>query len=144
VSKTKVFLDTSVFVELLRGKRRLWILFSERALARFTYVTSSVVYQELLLAAEGIREPVDLQALEEHVHVLPLDHLRSSSELRDQIQRLRNQAVHSNDVLILGSAISSRCKYFLSYDKTLLQRVQGLPFEAMTPERFITVKLRHE
>jgi predicted nucleic acid-binding protein len=92
------------------------------------------------LAAEGTRDSVDLGALEEHVHLLPLDHLRSSKELRHQVQQLRNQAVHSNDVLILSSAISSRCKYFLTYDEALIQRVRRLPFEAMTPEDFIAAE----
>lgn len=83
---TKVYIDTSVFIRLFKGGHRLWKLFSNEVLERFTYVTSPVVYQELLLAVERSHDRIDLKTVEDYVSLLPLDYLSSSDKLREQIQ----------------------------------------------------------
>lgn len=141
MSKTKVFLDTSVFVYLLQDEQQhLWVLFSDDSLKRFTYIINPVVYQELLLAAERTSESVSFEAIDRHIQLLPLDYLTSSEKLQQQVRELRNRVVHSNDVLILGSVIESECEYFLTYDQALIKASQGLQFDAMTPEDFISAK----
>jgi len=138
--KTKVYLDTSVFIRLFKGTRSLWELFSEQVLERFTYVTSPVVYQELLLAVERSHEQINLEVVEEYVQLLPLDYLDSSDELRNQIRQLRNRVFHSNDVLIIGSVLNSGCRYLLTYDNALIKAAEGLDFTAVTPEKFMSLE----
>lgn len=137
MDKIKVFLDTNVLIKLLSGQKQLFQLFSDEVLSKVTYVTSPIAFQELLLFAEGATEKVNWGALQEHVELLPIDSDKVDSVLRDEVRRFRNLALHSNDVLIVGTAVGAKCDYLLTYDKDLVRAVDDRILVAVTPEEFL-------
>lgn len=137
MDKIKVFLDTNVLIKLLSRQKELLQLFSEEVLSKVTYVTSPIAFQELLLFAERATEKMDWGVLQQHVELLPIDSEKVDSILRDRLRRFRNLAVHSNDVLIVGTAESAKCDYLLTYDKDLVRAVDEKILVAVTPEKFL-------
>lgn len=113
IAKKKAFIDTPVFVALLRGDPDAVRLFEDAALAKVTYVTSPVVLQKLLLF--GGDAPMDL--IERTVQILPSPDPRVIPALK----ALRNKIVHSNDALILASASADKCDWLITMDQGLLR-----------------------
>jgi predicted nucleic acid-binding protein len=137
MAKIKVFLDTNVLIKLLSGQKELLQLFSEEVVSKVSYVTSPIAFQELLLLAERATEKMNWGVLQQHVELLPIDFEKVDSVLRDELRRFRNLAVHSNDVLIVGTAEGAKCDYLLTYDKDLVRAVDEKILVALTPEEFL-------
>ena len=136
MDKLKVFLDTSVLVRLLLGERRLLALFSQETLSRVTYVANPIVFQELLLFEERAAQKIDWGDLQHKIDVVPVNLAEVDTEILGELRRFRNLAVHSNDVLMIGSARGAGCDYFLTYDKALMKALDDKPVP-MTPEEFL-------
>jgi len=136
MDKLKVFLDTSVLVRLLLGERRLLTLFSQETLSRVTYVANPIVFQELLLFEERAAQKIDWDDLQHKIDVVPVNLAEVDTEILGELRRFRNLAVHSNDVLMIGSARGAGCDYFLTYDKALMKALDDKPVP-MTPEEFL-------
>ena len=136
MDKLKVFLDTSVLVRLLLGERRLLALFSQETLSRVTYVANPIVFQELLLFEERAAQKIDWDDLQHKIDVVPVNLAEVDTEILGELRRFRNLAVHSNDVLMIGSARGAGCDYFLTYDKALMKALDDKPVP-MTPEEFL-------
>lgn len=110
-----VFLDTNVILQYQNGK--LKELFEKFALSRFRYVINSVVLQEIILSYNKKDKNSDLSKITEYTTVIPLDS-EKTNEFIDHAKKIRNRFVHSNDLLILGSAAD--CDYLVTDDKNLL------------------------
>lgn len=138
-SKIKVFLDTSVVVRLLAGEANLLRLFSEELLSEVTYVTNPIVFQELLIAAERTNGDFDLSDLDQHIELIPVDPGVLDSRFARELRRLRNLAVHSNDVLMIGTAEAAQCEYFLTYDSQLAKAGESGQLKILAPEAFLAL-----
>ena len=136
MDKLKVFLDTSVLVRLLSGEKQLLALFSQETLGRVSYVVNPIVFQELLLFGERTAQKINWDDLQHKIDVVPINLAEIDPKILRELQRFRNLAVHSNDVLIIGSAREAGCDYFLTYDKALMNVLDDKPVP-MTPEEFL-------
>lgn len=114
----KVFLDANVFVNYLKGESVSTRLFSPDLRERVRYAVNSIVLQELLAIPEVKADPNLISELEKRLEVLPLDIAMTERWIR-RASTLRNQLVHSNDLLILGSAAS--CDFLVTFDRDLLR-----------------------
>ena len=142
MSKPKVFLDTSVILDLLRGDPTAAELLSDDSLAKYTYVTSPIVLQELLLVGARAGRHMDLSAVEPHISILPLEYIRDSRALQDRVRRLRNRIVHSNDALIVASADAAGCDYLVTMDRDLIAGAESCGLIALEPAALLEAKER--
>jgi predicted nucleic acid-binding protein len=136
MNKLKVFLDTSVLVRLLSGEKQLLAMFSQETLSQVSYVANPIVFQELLLFGERAAQKIDWDDLQHKIDVVPINLAEVDAEILRGLQNFRNLAVHSNDVLMIGSARGTGCDYFLTYDKALMKALGDKPVP-MTPEEFL-------
>ncbi len=134
MSKLKVFLDSNVLTRYLSGQPNLDKLFYPSVLSRVTYVVNPVVYQELLLAGSESRGRLDVAELSELLTLEQLDP-DTSADFAKRVRSLRNASVHTNDLLVLGSAKES--DYLLTYDSALMEIGTQEHIKAITPEDFL-------
>jgi predicted nucleic acid-binding protein len=134
--KIRVFLDTNVLLEYIKGKAELRQLFSEEVRQRAAFAINAIVLQELLLArdkAEG--GVIDLTRVVPYLEVVGAGVDLYSPQVVAELQQLRNHVVHANDVLILAGARS--CDVLLTYDRELLDVGPAAAVRSETPEEFL-------
>jgi predicted nucleic acid-binding protein len=132
-SRRRVFLDTSVITAILRGQGAAPRLLSEDVTRRVQFAVNPIVLQELLHLPDARANSELLEAIRRNWQILPIDEEAFSAFLRDA-QALRNRAIHSNDLLILGSA--AECDYLVTYDRDLMLVASDRPI-ILTPEQFL-------
>jgi predicted nucleic acid-binding protein len=130
----KVFLDSSVLIEALKGRPGAIALFRRKPERDISYVVSPVVIQELLLVHTATNYKSDPDELLQHVHVLNIE-TPVSPEVLTNIRQVRNRLAHTNDLLILDSARD--CDLFLTYDADLLSLGNASGVAAKIPEDFL-------
>lgn len=134
-TKLKVFLDSNVVLKYLRGKDDVEFLFSSETLSKVTYSVNPIVIQEILLSQPEYPKR-NLDEFKNHLEIKELNK-EVSDEILSRVRQIRNKIVHTNDLLILGSAAD--CDYILTSDKDLLDlstehKVEGV--NAITPQEF--------
>lgn len=134
-TKLKVFLDSNVVLKYLRGKEDVEFLFSSETLSKVTYSVNPIVIQEILLAQPEYPKR-NLDEFKNHLEIKELNK-EISDEIFSRVRQIRNKIVHTNDLLILGSAAD--CDYILTSDKDILDlstvhKVEGV--KAITPQEF--------
>lgn len=129
-----VFLDTNVIVGYLRGEPSALQLFSAEAEGRVRFAVNPIVLQELLLAADAADRPA-FERIRDHLRVLPVDFAKAEA-LLPRVRALRNRLAHSNDILILSSAVE--CDFFVTRDALLKALVTAGKPQVVTPEELIT------
>jgi predicted nucleic acid-binding protein len=129
------FLDSNVLIEYIRGEGASANLFHKSVRERVRYASNAIALQELFAIAEVQRTPNLLVQLERLIEVLPLDIARTDRWFK-RASELRDEMVHSNDLLILSSA--EECDFLLSYDRDLLvlARTKQKP-QVITPDEFL-------
>lgn len=132
--RLRAFIDTNVLLGALRGDWWSQQLFTPAAEEYATYVINSVVLQELLLASSASEPGVDLDAITRNFEVITADVL-ADPEVFAYVRRLRNRVMHTNDLLILGSARS--CDILLTHDRELLALGDAAQVATATPEKFL-------
>lgn len=133
MKKLRVFLDSSVLIAYFRKEEGFKRLFSQEVTNKVTYVINPVVFQELLLLGSRTEEELNFEEISKHVEILEIDVERSTKYLREARQ-LRNKAVHTNDLLIMGTAAT--CDYLLTYDKALIALGSYESVKVISPRRF--------
>jgi predicted nucleic acid-binding protein len=140
MEKLKVFLDTSVVISYLQGNKELENLFSQSILREVRYMVSSVVYQEIIFATDRMEmiyrrhTRTELAKFDSFVEVIPDD----ASKMRldpKKLRDLRNLMIHSNDILILQTALLN-CDYLLTLDKELLEIRKMASLRIVSPAEF--------
>jgi predicted nucleic acid-binding protein len=129
-----VFLDTNVIVGYLRGESAPGKLFTAEAEGRIRFAINPVVLQELLLAADAARQP-EFERIRDHFRMLPVDFERAEA-LLPRVRALRSRLAHSNDVLILSSAVE--CDFLVTRDTLLKALVTAEKPQVVTPEELVT------
>jgi predicted nucleic acid-binding protein len=133
--KIRVFLDTNVLLEYIRGKAELRQLFSAQVRERAAFAINGIVLQELLLARDNIEGGLDLTAVVPYLEVVGAGVDLSSPDTQAELRELRNRVMHANDVLILAGARS--CDVLLTYDQDLLKIGETAAVRSETPEEFL-------
>ncbi len=110
-----VFLDTNVIIGYLRGEPSAAQLFSAEAEGRIRFALNPIVLQELLLAADGARQP-GFERIRDHFRLLPVDFAKAEA-LLPRARALRNRLPHPNGILMLSSA--EKCDFFVTRDALL-------------------------
>jgi len=129
-----VFLDTNVIVGYLRGEASAAQLFSAEAEGRIRFAVNPIVLQELLLAADATGRP-EFERIRDHLRVLPVDFAKAEA-LLPRVRALRNRLSHSNDILILSSAVE--CDFLVTRDATLKTLLTAEKPQVVTPEELVT------
>jgi predicted nucleic acid-binding protein len=129
-----VFLDTNVIIGFLRGDTAAAQLFSAEAKGRVRFAVNAIVLQELLLAADATGQP-EFERIRDHLRVLPVD-FEKAEALLPRVRALRNRLAHSNDILILSSAVE--CDFFVTRDAKLKMLVTAEKPQVVTPEELLT------
>lgn len=145
MEKLRVFLDTSVIVSYFLGDRDLVDLFSEKVLEKVHYIVNPIVYQEtiLVMRSKSTRRltKFDLNKMADYVEVVQIDRPKMESYL-EKMRKFRNLLVHTNDILILQTAIL-QCDYLLTLDHGLLEISQIDSLKIISPnEYFILLGVR--
>lgn len=133
--KIRVFVDTNVLLEYIRGKVELQELFSEEVRQRAAFEINAIVLQELLLARNETDGGIDLTRVVPYLEVVGAGVDLYSPEIARELQQLRRRLAHVNDVLILAGARS--CDVLLTYDRDLLDASPIAAVRSETPEDFL-------
>lgn len=133
--RLRVFLDTNVLLSAIRGDEWSRRLFTREVASYATYVINPVVLQELLLASAASENGADLEQITKDFELVSADVLANPDVLA-YVRQLRNRAVHTNDLLILGSARG--CDVLVTQDKELLTLGDAAEVATATPEQFLT------
>jgi len=133
--KIRVFVDTNVLLEYIRGKAELQRLFSEEVRERAAFTINAIVLQELLLARDKNADRIDLTDVVPFLEVLGAGVDLSSPETQAELGELRNRGMHANDAFILAGARS--CDVLLTYDDDLLTLGGIATVRSETPEEFL-------
>lgn len=132
-----VFIDTNVVAAYLRGESSSSHLFSDEILRKVHFAINPIVLQELLFIAETRKHPEILNAVQKQFRLLPINLDKADEYLKYAVD-LRNKIPHSNDILILSSAVE--CDYLVTYDlalKALSSRLSCKP-QIVTPEQLLS------
>ena len=145
MEKLKVFLDTNVIVSYFQGRRDVVDLFSKKVLEKVQYIVNPIVYQEIILVMERMQKNdpsrIDLEKLDDFVEVVQIDRSKMDFYI-NKMREFRNLLVHTNDILILQTAILE-CDYLLTLDNNLLQISQIDSLKIVSPrEYFIMLGVR--
>jgi predicted nucleic acid-binding protein len=132
--RLRAFLDTNVLLGALHGREGPRRLFSPQVERYATYVVNPVVLQELLLASAATEPGANLDELTEHFELISADVL-TKPEVLAYVRQLRNRVMHTNDLLIMGSA--RNCDILLTYDEELLALGDAAEVATATPEQFL-------
>src|SRR5436305_15276607 len=129
-----VFLDTNVIVGYLQGELSAVQLFSAEAEDHIRFAVNPIVLQELLLAADAAGRP-EFERIRDHLRILPVDFAKAEA-LLPRVRALRNRLAHSNDILILSSAVE--CDFLVTRDATLKTLLTAEKPRVVTPEELVT------
>jgi len=134
MEKMKVFLDSSVIISYFRDERDTAKLFSKRVLEKVQFMINPIVYQEIILVMNRIDHKIDLEKLRDFVKVVQIDKTKKDAYL-EKMRELRNLMVHTNDILVLQSAMSES-NYLLTLDNQLLEIGEIDSLRILSPSAF--------
>jgi hypothetical protein len=120
-----------VVLSYLRGE--LPWLFDEAVVNRFGYAINPVVFQEVVLLGADRKHPRRLERVLQRTDMLPID-LEAAGAMLPRAKKLRNRALHSNDILVFSSATD--CDYLLTSDKFIGALLTHEKPKILTPEEF--------
>ncbi|HYH09594.1 MAG TPA: PIN domain-containing protein [Thermoanaerobaculia bacterium] len=128
--KIRVFLDTSVLLQYLRGKRELEKLFTPEIEEKVEFVVNGIVLQEVLLSGLVRKAPKKMDLVMEHVTVDRASLL--SPVIRKHLDEFRARRAHVNDLMIFDG--TRQCDRLLTYDERRQELGQIVEVESETPE----------
>ena len=134
MEKIRVFLDTSVIISYFQNVRDVVELFSERVREKVQFIVNPIVYQEIILAMRHI-ENIDLEKLDNFVELVSIERTKIGAYL-EKMREFRNLMVHTNDILILQTAILEG-DYLLTLDNQLLEIEKIDSLKIMSPRQFL-------
>lgn len=141
MEKLKVFLDTNVIVSYFQGRRDVVDLFSMKVLEKVQYIINPIIYQEIILVMERIQKrdlkKIDLTKIDNFVRVVQIDSSKIDVYL-NKMREFRNLLVHTNDILILQTAILE-CDYLLTLDNDLLEIGEIDSLKIVSPREFFNM-----
>lgn len=119
MKKLRTFLDTNVVISYLLNEKHLASLFSPELLEKVEYIINPIVYQETIFVMRRQLARINLNKIHEFVKVVQIDSSKTNFYV-EKLQKLDKFIAHTNDLLILQTAISE-CDYLLTLDHQLLE-----------------------
>lgn len=130
----RVFLDTSVLLQYLKGKRELEKLFTPEMKEKVDFLVNGVVLQEVILSGAVRKAPKKMDFLMEHVEILHAGLLKSPA-IVEHLEEFRKRRAHVNDLMVLDS--TNECDLLLTYDERRQDLGDLARVEHETPEEFL-------
>lgn len=133
-AKMRVFLDTSVLLQYLRGKRELEKLFTPGIEEKVEFVVNGIVMAEVAVSGAIRKAPKKWDFLMEHVTVDPTTVLKDPAVI-DQSERVRKGEAQVKDLMVLDAVYD--CDVLLTYDEKRRELGDLVEVQHETPEEFL-------
>jgi len=146
-TKPTVFLDSSAIVSFLAGRGAAAHLFDDKITSQVRFAINPVVIQELVLRSGAEPKLFTVDNLDDllsaHGVAVLEPNLVNSQSVIENATKMRNKMFHSNDILILASALD--CDYVVTEDSALYQLLGNKdPPVITTPNKFIDMLSRNK
>lgn len=132
MKKLRVFLDTNIIISYFNNEANIKKLFSKEVLEKVQYIINPIVYQEIILSGNKIKNSINLNELNNNAKLVQIDPTKIDIK---KISELRNNLVHTNDFFILQTAISNS-DYLLTLDESLLRIGEINSLKVISPNEF--------
>jgi predicted nucleic acid-binding protein len=131
MKKLRIFLDTTIIISYFNKEVNVRKLFSKEVLEKVQYIINPIVYQEIFLS-DKIKNSIDFKKLNDNVNLVQID--TKEIDIK-KISELRNNLVHTNDFLILQTAIFNS-DYLLTLDQAMIGIGKINSLKVISPNEF--------
>jgi len=138
---TRVYLDTSVYNRPFDDQTQPKVFLETQAVILILQMVEAKLIElvsSLVLEYENSRNPfpVNQQSMEQYLQIATLRVLLDEN-IRVRAKQLEQQGIKAIDALHVACAEASQSDYFITCDKRLINRCQGLTLKAINPTDFI-------
>lgn len=138
---TRVYLDTSVYNRPFDDQTQPKVFLETQAVILILQMVEAKLIElvsSLVLEYENSRNPfpVNQQSMEQYLQIATLRVLLDEN-IRVRAKQLEQQGIKAIDALHVACAEASQSNYFITCDKRLINRCQGLTLKAINPTDFI-------
>jgi len=138
---TRVYLDTSVYNRPFDDQTQPKVFLETQAVILILQMVEAKLIElvsSLVLEYENSRNPfpVNQQSMEQYLQIATLRVLLDEN-IRVRAKQLEQQGIKAIDALHVACAEASQSDYFITCDKRLINRCQGLTLKAINLTDFI-------
>jgi predicted nucleic acid-binding protein len=138
---TRVYLDTSIYNRPFDDQTQPKVFLETQAIILILQMVEAKLIELVsssVLEYENSRNPlaVNQQSMERYLQIATLRVLIDEN-IRGRAKQLEQQGIKAIDALHVACAEISQSDYFISCDKRLINRCQGLTLKAINPTDFI-------
>jgi predicted nucleic acid-binding protein len=138
---TRVYLDTSVYNRPFDDQTQPKVFLETQAVILILQMVEAKLIELVsssVLEYENSRNPfiVNQQSMERYLQIATLRVLLDEN-IRVRAKQLEQQGIKAIDALHVACAEASQSDYFITCDKRLINRCQGLTLKAINPTDFI-------
>jgi predicted nucleic acid-binding protein len=138
---TRVYLDTSVYNRPFDDQTQPKVFLETQAVILILQMVEAKLIELVsssVLEYENSRNPfpVNQQSMEQYLQIATLRVLLDEN-IRVRAKQLEQQGIKAIDALHVVCAEASQSDYFITCDKRLINRCQGLTLKAINPTDFI-------
>jgi predicted nucleic acid-binding protein len=138
---TRVYLDTSVYNRPFDDQTQPKVFLETQAVILILQMVEAKLIELVsssVLEYENSRNPfiVNQQSMERYLQIATLRVLLDEN-IRVRAKQLEQQGIKAIDALHVVCAEASQSDYFITCDKRLINRCQGLTLKAINPTDFI-------
>lgn len=138
---TRVYLDTSVYNRPFDDQTQPKVFLETQAVILILQMVEAKLIElvsSLVLEYENSRNPfpVNQQSMKQYLQIATLRVLLDEN-IRVRAKQLEQQGIKAIDALHVACAEASQSDYFITCDKRLINRCQGLTLKAINPTDFI-------
>ncbi|MEH2013807.1 type II toxin-antitoxin system VapC family toxin [Nostoc sp.] len=138
---TRVYLDTSVYNRPFDDQTQPKVFLETQAVILILQMVEAKLIELVtssVLEYENSRNPfpVNQQSMEQYLQIATLRVLLDEN-IRVRAKQLEQQGIKAIDALHVACAEASQSDYFITCDKRLINRCQGLTLKAINPTDFI-------
>jgi predicted nucleic acid-binding protein len=138
---TRVYLDTSVYNRPFDDQTQPKIFLETQAV---TLILQMAEAQLIDLVSSSVLEyenslnpfPIKQQAMSRYLQMATIRQ-QVDETIRQRAEQLEQQGIKAIDALHVACAEAANSDYFLTCDKRLINRCQGLPMKTLNPVDFI-------
>ncbi|MBW4423733.1 MAG: PIN domain-containing protein [Nostoc desertorum CM1-VF14] len=137
----RVYLDTSVYNRPFDDQTQPKVFLETQAVILILQMVEAKLIELVsssVLEYENSRNPfiVNQQSMERYLQIATLRVLLDEN-IRGRAKQLEQQGIKAIDALHVACAETSQSDYFITCDKRLINRCQGLTLKAINPTDFI-------
>lgn len=138
---TRVYLDTSIYNRPFDDQTQPKVFLETQAVILILQMVEAKLIELVsssVLEYENSRNPfiVNQQSMKRYLQIATLRVLLDEN-IRERAKQLEQQGIKAIDALHVACAETSQSDYFITCDKRLINRCQGLTLKAINPTDFI-------